>query len=66
MSDEQWKGERPGGMWDWPVGVILAGVFLAAITGAASLLGLVAGVLIALFGVLSLMIRRGAFKSSSG
>jgi hypothetical protein len=66
MSDEQQqrlKGERPGGLWDWPVGVILAGVFLAAITGAVNVLGLIAGVLIALFGVLSLMIRRGAFKS---
>jgi hypothetical protein len=44
--------------------VILAGVFLAAITGAVNILGLIAGVAIALFGVVSLMIRRGAFTPS--
>lgn len=58
------RGERPGGMWDWPVGVILAGVFLALMTGFTNALGFVGGGLLIAFGVVSLLIRRGAFKPS--
>jgi hypothetical protein len=57
MSGES-KGQRPGGLWDWPVGVIVAAVVLLFGTG-----GKAAGISLVLigFGVVSLMVRRGAF-----
>jgi len=65
------KGERPGGLWDWPVGVILGGAFLVAIMAVPAIsgdqptawLGVAVGFVLGSFGVLALMIRRGAFKS---
>lgn len=68
---EKLKGERPGGLWDWPTGVIIGGVFLVLIMAApaisgeqpAAWIGVGLGVVLGAFGVLSLMIRRGAFRA---
>ena len=49
------KGRR-GTFWDWPVGVIIAGVVLGIATGGAT-----GAVVLFWFGVIALMIRRGAF-----
>ena len=59
MSD---KGERTGKASDWPVGLVIAGALifvLSAVNGgtAGAFLGLALGA----FGVVSLLIRRGAF-----
>lgn len=57
MADEV-KKDRRGTFWDWPVGVMIAAVLLALFTHPTPLsIGLF------WFGVLSLMIRRGAFSS---
>lgn len=59
MADDE---ARTGGFWDWPVGVIVAGLLVALLsavnggTGGATL-----GLLVAVFGVVALLIRRGAF-----
>jgi hypothetical protein len=60
MSGES-KGQRPGGLWDWPVGVIVAGAFLLVLSAANGAKSYALPLLLIAFGVVSLMIRRGAF-----
>ena len=46
---------KPGGLWDWPVGVVVGGVVL-------TLVGVpVIGLPLLALGVVALLIRRGAF-----
>ena len=52
-AEGQW---RPGGWWDWPVGVIVGALVLAVLTRGGTF-----SVLLFWFGVISLLIRRGAF-----
>lgn len=53
MSDVE--KTRPGTLWDWPVGVIVGAVVLAALSVWVLAVPLLA------FGVVALLIRRGAF-----
>lgn len=61
MSDEVQKPSRAGTWSDWPVAVILVGVVFALLS---VVNGTAPGVLawgLMLFGVVALLIRRGAF-----
>lgn len=49
--------DRRGTFWDWPVGVIVAAVVLGMFTEARA-----ATFVLFWFGVVSLLIRRGAFS----
>ena len=54
---EEGRTNRAGTMWDWPVAVILIGLLLLLFAGGAR----VGAVLLLVFGVVALLIRRGAF-----
>lgn len=62
MSDDAKKNRR-GTFWDWPVGVALAGVvliLLAASNGAGG--GVLFGLVVAVFGLVTALARRGTFS----
>lgn len=54
------RKSKTGGWWDWPVGVIIGAVLLALVTGGGGGSRLFVFLLF-WFGVISLLIRRGAF-----
>jgi len=55
--DEGTDKDRRGTFWDWPVGVIAAAVVLGLVTESRA-----APFVLFWFGVLALLIRRGAFS----
>jgi hypothetical protein len=55
----QEKVDRRGTFWDWPVGVIVAGLAFVLFTRAA---GTFIGLALMAFGAVALLIRRGAFS----
>ena len=62
--DEGTKKDRRGTIWDWPVGVALGGAllfFLAASNGAAA--GVLLGLALAGFGLVTFLARRGSFSA---
>lgn len=52
------REDRAGTFWDWPVGLIVGGLVITLFTYARWL-----GVLLVAFGVVALLVRRGAFAS---
>lgn len=56
------KPSRAGTLWDWPVAVIIVGVLLAMLAWSSGGRPSFITWLLILFGVVSLMVRRGAFK----
>lgn len=48
--------DRRGTLWDWPVGVALAGLVIVLATGKTF------GVVLFWFGVIALLLRRGSFS----
>lgn len=62
MADEG-KQDRRGTFWDWPVGVAFAGLLLAVFAASNNASGgIVFGLLLAAFGAVALLARRGAFS----
>lgn len=62
MADEG-KKDRRGTFWDWPVGLAIAGILLAmlaASNGASG--GVLLGLMLAAFGAVTFMARRGTFS----
>jgi hypothetical protein len=57
------KTDRHGTVWDWPVPVMIAGVLLCllAVSNGAGL-GVLVGLLVAGFGLVALLARRGSFS----
>lgn len=61
MSEE--KPDRRGTFWDWPVGVIVAGVVLLFVAGGnGATAGLVIALVVIALGAVTLMARRGVFS----
>lgn len=61
--DEGQKKDRRGTFWDWPVGWIVGGLVLAVLfasNGAGG--GAVIGIVMAAFGALTFLARRGSFS----
>lgn len=62
MTDVK-QDDKRGTFWDWPVGLIVGGVLLlllAASNGAT--MGMWVGLVMAAFGLVALLARRGAFS----
>ena len=56
--------DRRGGFWDWPVGVMIGGVLLFLFAGANGATGgALLGLLLAGFGLVTFLARRGTFSS---
>lgn len=61
MSDGVEKPSRAGTLWDWPVAVIAVGVLLGLAAFASGGQPSFVTWLLIVFGVVALLIRRGAF-----
>lgn len=63
MTDEEKPDDRRGTIWDWPVGVTIAGVVLAVLAASNSApAGILLGFVLVAFGVVALLARRGSFS----